>query len=476
MYFTCFFIDNTMEEPHPYKFIFISTHGATISYYDDTTNRLLPFVEKNYLDSLQLLSIPPRGCVNITNKNLKNQMIQNTYSVINENIKREENNGLFQEIKFGKNYIPLDKLIKDVIYDTYNKKGIPDYFIKGYDIPENYKRLSLPLTEPDNIAGFLTTYSWRNNEDMGVMSYSLNEPTTTLTSASNIGIIVLKDTNYFLAPRIFQRSTNRGGLESNVGYLYLINNIKKYLSERKTVTIGHRQVYGTEYNCEEVQIFKNLSRKESKQKYQLNPIFLIKVFIEKENGLVYFKHLHGYNFLSSPIFIKYIQLSRLMMQYYTWTLEDGTEHVIRCPPVETISCNSLSIYLLKQLYNESFFGISHSKILDIEEMINQVYNFELNSWFINDGFVSYISSACRSMLPINEPRTNSNENANELLRDVVMSPRERLSSSSSSSASNSGERTWMEWITFKPKRKKYRSNKRNRRVTFALGGNTRRRK
>jgi hypothetical protein len=458
-----------MEE-HPYKFICISAHGATISYYDDTTNRLLPFVVKNQLDSLQLLSIPPRGCVNITNKNLKNHMIYNIFSVINENIKREENNGLFQEIKFGENDIPLDKLLKDVIYDTYNKKGIPDYFRKGLDITEYYNGLSLSLTDPENIAGFLTTYSWRKNEDMGIMSYSLNEPKAVLTSASNIGIIVLKDTHYFLAPPIFQRSTNRGGLESNAGYLYLINNIKKYPSERKTVAIGKRDVYGSEYNCEEVKIFKNLNRKEIKKKYELNPIFLIKVFIEKENGLVYFKHLQGYNFLSSPIFIEYIRLSREIMEYYTWKLEDGSEQVIPCPRPQIISCNSASIYLLKQLYNESFFGISHSKILDIEEMINQVYNFELNSWFINDGFVSYISSACRGMFPINEPRADAK--ATELLRDVVMSPRQRLSSSSSS---NSGERTWTEWITFQPKRKKYRSNKRNRRVTLALGG-TRRRK
>jgi hypothetical protein len=301
------------------------------------------------------------------------------------------------------------------------------------------------------------------------MSYSLNEPQAALTSASNIGIIVLKDTNYFLAPPIFQRTTNRRGIESNAGYLYLIRKITKYPSERNTtLAIGQRHVYGTEYNCEEVKIVKNLNRKEIK-KYEFDPIFLIKVFIEKENGLVYFKHLQGYNFLSSPIFIEFIRLSREMMGDYTWKLEDGTEHLIPCPRPEIISCNSASIYLLKQLYNDSFFGIARSKISDIEEMINQVYNFELNSWFINDGFVSYISSACRGMLPINEPPTDTK--ATELLRDVVMSPRQRLSSSSSS---NSGERTWAEWITFQPKRKKYRS-KRNRRVTFALGG-TRRRK
>jgi hypothetical protein len=245
-----------MEE-HSYKFICISAHGATISYYDETTNRLLPFVEKNHLHSLQLLSIPPRGCVNITNKNLKNEMIYNIYSVINENIKHEENNGLFQEIKFGENDIPLDKLVKDVIYDTYNKKGIPNYFRKGYDISQLYNGLSLSLTEPENIAGFLTTYSWRRNEDMGIMSYSLNEPQAALTSASNIGIIVLKDTNYFLAPPIFQRSTNRRGIESNAGYLYLIRKITKYPSERNTtLAIGQRHVYGTEYNCEEVKIVK----------------------------------------------------------------------------------------------------------------------------------------------------------------------------------------------------------------------------
>jgi hypothetical protein len=456
---------------HPYKFIYIGAHGGTMSYYKTDINRILPFVEKNNLDSLQSLTVPPRSCVNLTNNILRNKITLNLFSEINKYVPSTNNKGLFEEI----DGTPLDKILKDNIFDLYNdENGIPNYFKKG-EVINRKDIFTLKLTEPKNISGFLTTYSWEKNDDIGIMSYTPNAPDR-LTQGFNIGIIVLKETNYFLAPSIFQPIGKEGFLLGK-SYVYLIQNFMRYSRELKTVLIGSREVVGTEGYCENIKIHTE------KKNTVVNLVFLIKVFIEKGTGLVYFKLLPGYNFLSSPIFIEYISKCREGKKEYKWKLEDGTEHTFPVTQPFTYLCKSSSIFLLKSIHkHDSFFGTNHGNILNIEKMVDRVYNFELDGWFENDGYVSYISTACRSMDPINEYSIDyhyskkgknkyDEEEIKEMMTDVRMSPR----SSSSSSGEQVEERTWAEWLMMKPKRKYSKKKRANRRQTKVLGGQSKKR-
>ena len=59
-------------------------------------------------------------------------------------------------------------------------------------------------------------------------------------------------------------------------------------------------------------------------------------------------------------------------------------------------CNSLAIPLIKELY-----PINKTTIINREIMLNNLYNFELNSWFENDGYVCYQGFYCRNFLLYN---------------------------------------------------------------------------
>jgi hypothetical protein len=67
-------------------------------------------------------------------------------------------------------------------------------------------------------------------------------------------------------------------------------------------------------------------------------------------------------------------------------------------------------------------------------MIDSIYNFELNKWFENDGYVSYIGLFCRNMTPLGyytvkyhyeskHKKCHDDESCMEMTRKIQMSPR-----------------------------------------------------
>jgi hypothetical protein len=53
----------------------ISLHGGICSYFDKTKEEIIPFIKENVLNSLQILSIPPRNCVNWVSNEILNNCI-----------------------------------------------------------------------------------------------------------------------------------------------------------------------------------------------------------------------------------------------------------------------------------------------------------------------------------------------------------------------------------------------------------------
>jgi hypothetical protein len=121
----------------------------------------------------------------------------------------------------------------------------------------------------------------------------------------------------------------------------------------------------------------------------------------------------------------------------SYQVEDtyGQPKTLNVSKVELQLCNSISIPLLKQIYSLS------NEISEIEMMINSIYNFELNQWFENDGYVSYIGLFCRNMTPLGyytvkyhyeskNKKCYDDESCIEMTRNILMSPRKIKSSKS----------------------------------------------
>ena len=201
-------------------------------------------------------------------------------------------------------------------------------------------------------------------------------------------------------------------------------------------------------------------------------IILINIYSKyNDTQKVYVKQLAGYNFLSSPIFIHYIENYRMTPENYRFTdIYNETHSLFDKFSNELQMCNSLSSPILKQL------KIIPEISLNIELMLSTLYNFELNSWFENDGYVCYQGFFCRNfdIRNINHMKyfydkqkcKDDSLACKRATRNLPMSPRKTrknqdtgwssyFKKSSSSSKSHSS---------------KNRPHSRNRRVNNAFGG------
>ena len=404
-----------MEIESCYKNILISMHGGILCHFKREDNELIPFITTNELTSMQLLAVAPRACVNFINSKILTSIIDNCYKLFKSIVSSGITFGFLEKIMVQNREKSLDKEIKQIIKKSYDDNGLKNYFVHGKKSTSEYIRLQ--SSDKINAAGFLTTYTWEKGQKYGVTNYSLHDENRLLTGF-NCGIITIKDTNYYLAPNFYQKD--------GLGYDYLLNELSSLPKRKYTFLLCselfQREIVGHEYNYKKIHFH-------SKKKIKFSDIYLQKIFIEEETGIVYLKQLAGYNFLSSSLFIHFINEIRKANDN-SYQVEDtyGEPRKLDVSKVELQLCNSISIPLLKQIYSLS------NEIMDVEMMINSIYNFELNQWFENDGYVSYIGLFCRNMTPLGyytvkyhyeekNKKCYDDESCMEMTRKMQMSPR-----------------------------------------------------
>jgi hypothetical protein len=390
-----------------YKHIMISLHGGISSYFDKRTEEIVPFIKENVLNSLQILSIPPRNCVNWETNYIIDNTALKCYNLFKRYVPFGKTKGFLEKI----NGVPLDKKIKKIIKTQYKiDNTYDDYFKKGY---EDEEQIAIPkTTEPDNIAGFLTTYFWEKNSPYYITCYS----TDFKEDGFNFGVVLLKDTNYYLAPNFYQKD----------GDGFRLLNLTPCSERDHVLNLCEddfkKSKKGKEYYVEVVSLYNVHFTKISQT------IKLVKIFIENDTQQVYIKQLAGYNFLSSPTFINYIKYYRENNSNYIFKDIYGNNYnYIVENKNETGMVSSMSIPLLKEIY-----PINKTTIINKEIMLSVLFNFELISWFENDGYLCYQGFNCRNMDLINmsqveeyykESKCDKHENCKHILRKIPLSPR-----------------------------------------------------
>jgi hypothetical protein len=442
----------------------ISLHGGIPSYFNEETDEIIPYITENKLDSLQLLSIPPRNCVNWVSNEILDNIVVDCYHLYKREVPTGKTTGFLEKI----DGVPLDKKIKKIIKKVYEKNGFSKYFKTGYEVKRKKNDIgglqSVLSTDPVNTAGFLTTYFWEKGFPYYINSHSIDEDVDGFSS----GVVIMKDTNYYLAPNFYQ--IDGSGFE----FLNLSSCPQRNYTLRLCNDDFERDKEGIEYSVEELIFYTLHNRNYSKQNSNK---YLFKIFIDKDTQKVYIKQLAGYNFLSSPIFIHYIENYRMNSENYNFTDIYGNHHsLFNIFSNKLIMCNSLSTPVIKQL------KIIPQSSENVELMLSTLYNFELNSWFENDGYVCYQGFFCRNfdirnisyMKRFNDKINCKNDSiaCKRASRNLPMSPRNTtrksrktglfsfFKNSSSSSKSHSS----------KSHSSKNRPRSRNRRVLNVYGG------
>ena len=441
-----------MEIESCYKNILISMHGGILCHFKREDNELIPFITTNELTSMQLLAVAPRACVNFINSRILTSIISNCYKLFKTIVPSGITFGFLEKVMIQNREKPLDKEIKKIIKKSYDDNGLKNYFVHGKKSNSEYIRLQ--SSDKINAAGFLTTYTWEKSQKYGVTNFSLHDENQLLTGF-NCGMMTIKDTNYYLAPNFYQKD--------GLGYDYLLEKLSSLPKRKYTFLLCseqfQREIIGYEYNYNKVHFH-------SKKKITFPDIYLQKIFIEEETGIVYLKQLAGYNFLSCSLVIHFINEIRKANEN-SYQVEDTYGELKRLDVSKVVLqlCNSISIPLLKQIYSLS------NEILDIEMMINSIYNFELNKWFENDGYVSYIGLFCRNMTPLGyytvkyhyeskHKKCYDDESCMEMTRKMQMSPRKIKSPKPPSPL----------FSLFTRKKRSSRNSSSNRRVHGAHGG------
>ena len=429
---------------HCYKHIMICLHGGILSHFDEKKEEIIPFIKENKLNSLQLLSVPPRNCVNLVNNDILNNIVLDCYNLYKRYIPSGKTKGFLEKI----DGVPLDKKVKKIIKKVYKKNGLSNYFKIGEQ--RSSELIAASLTDPKNTAGFLTTYFFRKNNPYYITQYSLHNNAEKAYTKFNCGIIVLKDTNYYLAPNFYQidgegfKLLNLSSCPQRNYTLTLCENPissnsdsvrfytprqenEPYFKVDSSDDFEELDIYeGIEYSIENVSLYN------SDYKIIKSPtINLLKIFIEKNTQKVYIKHLVGYNFLSSKIFIDYIKYYRQIEPYYKFTdiygyQQNFINHDFDNFGIHMEMCNSLAIPLLKDLY-----PINKTTVINREIMLNNLYNFELNSWFENDGYLCYQGFHCRNFLLDNfynmkffyQKKRSNSDAYKHTTRNLPLSPR-----------------------------------------------------
>ena len=467
---------------HCYKHIMISLHGGTCSYFDKTREEVVPFIKENVLNSLQVLSIPPRNCVNWTSSEILDNVVLDCYHLYKRYIPSGKTKGFLEKI----GGVPLDKKIKKIIKRAYENNDFSEYFKNGY---ENNEELSIipKTTEPENVAGFLTTYFWEKDSPYYINNYS----TELKEDGFSNGVVIMKDTNYYLAPNFYQKD----------GPGFRLLNLTPCSQRDHVLSLCEddfiKNKTGKEYYVEDVSLYNVHFNKISQT------IKLVKIFIENDTQRVYIKQLAGYNFLSSPMFIEYIKYYRELDEDYNFKDIYGNIYKFNYTNKDkTEMANSLSIPLLKEIY-----PINKTTIIDKEVMLTIIFNFELINWFENDGYLCYQGFFCRNMDIVNmsdvkdyyeELKCGNDKKCKNILRNIPLSPRKirkhskkvkkssdkgwipflkklvikssRKMASSSSSSSRSSRSHSSNGHSSKGHSSKNRPHSRNRRVLNAFGG------
>ena len=68
---------------HCYKHIMICLHGGIVSHFDESKEEIIPFIKENKLNSLQLLAVPPRNCVNLVNNDILTAIDRSLFLILN---------------------------------------------------------------------------------------------------------------------------------------------------------------------------------------------------------------------------------------------------------------------------------------------------------------------------------------------------------------------------------------------------------
>jgi hypothetical protein len=357
----------------------ISLHGSIPSYFNESTDEIIPYITENKLESLQLLSIPPRNCVNWVSSEILDNVVIDCYHLYKREVPNGKSKGFLEKI----DGVPLDKKIKKTIKNVYERNGFPGYFKRGYELKRRKNDIgglqSVLSTDPINTAGFLTTYFWEKGFPYYINNYSIDDGLDGFSS----GVVIMKDTNYYLAPNFYQIDGN------GFDFLNLSSCPRRnYILRLCNDNFDHDKE-GIEYYVD-LPLFYTLRDKNKYSKHNSNK-YLLKLFIDNDTKKVYIKQLAGYNFLSSPIFIHFIENYRTNPENYNFTDIHGKNNSLFDHfSNELKMCNSLSIPILKQL------KIIPESSLNIELMLSTLYNFELNSWFENDGYVCYQGFFCRN--------------------------------------------------------------------------------
>ena len=444
-----------------YKHIMISLHGGIPSYFNEDKDEIIPYITENKLNSLQLLSIPPRNCVNWVSSEILDNVVLDCYHLYKREVPTGKTKGFLEKV----DGIPLDKKIKKLIKRVYEQNGFPEYFKNGYEVKRRKNDIgglqSVLSTDPFNTAGFLTTYFWEKGFPYYINKYSIDDHLDGFSS----GVVIMKDTNYYLAPNFYQ--IDGAGFE----FLKLSSCPRINYTLRLCDNDFDHDKEGIQYSVE-VPFFYTLRDKKKYSKHTSNK-YLFKIFIDNDTQKVYIKQLAGYNFLSSPIFIHYIENYRLNPENYNFTDIYGETHSLFDNfSNELKMCNSLSFPVLKQL------KIIPENCLNIEMMLSTLYNFELNSWFENDGYVCYQGFFCRNfdIRNINHMKyfydkqhcKDDSLACRRASRYLPMSPRKIRNSTRKSSSSSKGHSS--KGHSSKGHSSKNRPHSRNRRVINAFGG------
>jgi hypothetical protein len=182
----------------------ISLHGGIPSYFNEENDEIIPYITENKLDSLQLLSIPPRNCVNWVSNEILDNVVVDCYHLYKREVPTGKSKGFLEKI----DGIPLDKKIKNLIKRIYEQNGFPGYFKNGYEVKRRKNDFaglqSVLSTDPINTTGFLTTYFWENGFPYYINKYSIDDGLDGFSS----GVVIMKDTNYYLAPNFYQIDGN----------------------------------------------------------------------------------------------------------------------------------------------------------------------------------------------------------------------------------------------------------------------------
>jgi len=365
----------------------ISLHGGTSSHFDKETEEIIPYIAENKLDSLQVLYVTPRNCENLTSSDILDNVALDCYHLYKREVPTGKTKGFLEKI----DGVPLDKKIKKIIKSVYKKHGFPNFFKTGYDL----KRIKNDIgglqafltTDPINAAGYLTTYFWEKGFPYYISKHSIDKG----SDAFSNGVVVLKDTNYYLAPNFYQID--------GAGFEFLKESCR-HRQRDYTLRLCNDDFKddkeGIEYSVEVPYFYTRKTIGRDRRLLQnTSRTYLFKIFIDKDTQKVYIKQLAGYNFLSSPLFIHYIENYRMNPENYNFTDIYGNHiSLFNNFSNELIMCNSLSTPILQNLKIIPESSDSQH-VENVELMLSTLYNFELNSWFENDGYVCYQGFICR---------------------------------------------------------------------------------